>query len=136
MNVFLDANALIYLFEGDAAFAESVQKVILRCLRPNNAQLFISALTLLECRVRPMRHQQHELLQRYDDFFASSNLHVAELSPVVMQIATVLRAHHGLKTPDALQAASCLAQPGQHIFITADAGFRRVPGLQIEWLLP
>ncbi|MEK6789318.1 MAG: PIN domain-containing protein [Pseudomonadota bacterium] len=136
MNVFLDANALIYLFEGEAAFAESVQQVILRCLQPSHAGLVISALTLLECRVRPMRHQQLELLQRYDDFFASTDLRVAELNPAVMQIATVLRAHHGLKTPDALQAASCLALPGEHVFITADAGFRRVPGLQIEWLAP
>ncbi|WP_068858000.1 type II toxin-antitoxin system VapC family toxin [Perlucidibaca aquatica] len=135
MNVFLDANALIYLFEGDSTLSTSVQQVISRCLQPSHAALMISALTLLECRVRPMRHQQHALLQQYDAFFASTNLRIAELSPAVMQIATVLRAHHGLKTPDALQAASCLAQPDQHVFITADAGFQRVPGLQIEWLL-
>jgi len=135
VNVFLDANVLIYLFEGDAALASSVQQLILRCLQPNNAQLFISALTLLECRVRPIKHQQHELLRRYDGFFASTDLRIAELSPAVMQIAAVLRAHHGLKTPDALQAASCLALPGAHVFITADVGFRRVPGLQIECLL-
>lgn len=135
MNVFLDANALIYLFEGDAALASSVQHVILRCMQPNNAQLFISALTLLECRVRPIKHQQHDLLRRYDGFFASTDLRIAELSPAVMQIAAVLRAQYGLKTPDALQAASCLALPGVHVFITADVGFRRVPGLQIECLL-
>jgi len=39
-----------------------------------------------------------------------------------------------LKTPDALQAASCLQLGGEHLFLTGDSAFRRVAGLNVKVL--
>lgn len=55
-----------------------------------------------------------------------------ELSPSVVELATNLRAIHGLRTPDALQAASCLQLGPEAVMLSGDADFRPVPGLQIR----
>jgi hypothetical protein len=39
---------------------------------------------------------------------------------------------HGLKTPDALQAACALSLPGVVFFVTADVGFSRVAALDVR----
>jgi predicted nucleic acid-binding protein len=41
---------------------------------------------------------------------------------------------HGLRTPDALQAASCLQLGSAHTFLTGDAAFNRVAGLNVAVL--
>jgi len=57
-----------------------------------------------------------------------------ELSREVVELATVIRVRHGLRTPDALQAASCLQLGPQHVLLTGDATFRRVKGLKVTVL--
>ena len=54
-----------------------------------------------------------------------------ELSPAVVERATLLRAEHNLRTPDALQAASCLELGANTVMVTGDAGFQRVPALRL-----
>ena len=46
--------------------------------------------------------------------------------------ATLLRARDGLKIPDALQAASALVASARPVFVTADAGFAKVSGLDVR----
>jgi predicted nucleic acid-binding protein len=92
----------------------------------------ISDLSRLECRVRPLREGRRDVLAAYDTFFGAAGLVVVPLSPAVVDRATVLRARHGLRTPDALQAACCLALDGSARFVTNDAAFRRVAGMQVE----
>jgi uncharacterized protein len=91
----------------------------------------VSALSLLECRARPLRDGEAVLLQRYDDFFADPGLLVVPLDEIVIDKATELRARHGLRTPDALQAASALRLDTQPAFVTDDADFESVEGLRV-----
>ena len=70
------------------------------------------------------------MLRRYDDFFAA--VQIIELSPAVVDAATHLRARYGLKTPDALQAACGFAAPQRALFVTADAEFSKVAGLDVR----
>lgn len=50
-----------------------------------------------------------------------------------VNLAAAIRARHGLKTPDALQEAACCLQLGaNHVFLSGDKGFRRVPGLNVH----
>jgi predicted nucleic acid-binding protein len=97
----------------------------------SNATLAISALSRLEARVLPMRHGDRELLMAFDDFFARPELIVVPLSGAVIDLATDVRARSRLRTPDALQAASCLALSQPARFITGDAGFCREPALDV-----
>lgn len=133
MRLFLDACALIYRYEGVAPFRNAAQELMAQlCAAQPNVELVVSRLSVLECRVKPLREGHAGLLKRYDDFFAAVN--IVELSAEVVDAATQLRARHGLRTPDALQAASALVIPGSPIFVTADAAFAKVPGLDVRLL--
>lgn len=131
MILFLDACALIYRFEGAPAFRLATTTLIaqLAAMQPL-AVLAVSRLSVLECRVKPLRDGDAALLKRYDDFFGA--VPIVELSPVVVGLATELRVRHGLKTPDALQAACALSLPGTVVFVTADAGFAKVSTLDVR----
>ncbi|NBW63870.1 MAG: PIN domain-containing protein [Synechococcaceae bacterium WB4_1_0192] len=94
-------------------------------------QLAISRLSWLECRVGPLRRRDAEALARFDAFFLHPDLEWVELSPAVVERATLLRAELNLRTPDALQAASCLQLGADAVMVTGDAGFQRVPTLRL-----
>lgn len=131
--VFLDASAIIYLLEGDAAAQAAVRETLasLRTPRPSSP-LAVSALSRLECRVRPLRDGDQALLERYDTFFADPGLVVIALDTAVLDRAAELRAHVRLRTPDALQAASLLVADEHGHFVTGDADFTAVPGLRVH----
>ena len=63
--------------------------------------------------------------------FLHPGLEWVELSPAVVEQATQLRAEHNLRTPDALQAASCMQLGAGAVMVTGDAGFQRVPSLRL-----
>jgi predicted nucleic acid-binding protein len=52
----------------------------------------------------------------------------------VVDGATRIRAKFGLRTPDAIQAASCLSLADEHVFVSNDRKFARVPGLNASTL--
>jgi len=133
MIVFLDANALIYLIEGAAPLAAKARQRLARLQAEHgNMRMAVSRLTWLECRTGPLKAGDAALLAVYDDFFAHPDLLTIEMDAKAVELATVIRAHHSLKTPDALQAACCLQLGAAHVFVTGDAVFRRVPGLKVE----
>ena len=133
MIAFLDASALIYLVDGDAAWRGAVQQV-LQELAAEDPSLCIAAsrLSLLECRVGPLRRGDQASLDRFDALFAQPDLLWVELTAAVVEQATRLRAQHGLRTPDALQAACCLQLGPEAVMVTGDADFRRIPSLQLR----
>ena len=135
MIAFFDASALIYLLEGQEPWAGAVRQQ-LHDLASANADLAaaVSRLSWLECRIRPLRSADPATLQRFDAFFARPDLIWVELSREVVELATDLRARHGLRTPDALQAASCLQLSGDVILLSGDPSFSRVPGLKLRSL--
>lgn len=57
-----------------------------------------------------------------------------ELDRAVVELAAAVRVRHGLRTPDALQAASCLKLGADHLLLTGDAAFQRVAGLNVALL--
>jgi predicted nucleic acid-binding protein len=131
VRLFLDACALIYRFEGAEPFRTAAMDLIAQLTsQQTDVELTVSRLSVLECRVKPMREGNAALLKRYDDFFAA--VKIVELSAAVVDAATHLRARYGLKTPDALQAASAFAASESALFVTADAGFAKVAGLDVR----
>lgn len=134
MKLFLDACALIYRFEGAHTFRLATTALLKQLTAQQTAvELAVSRLSVMECRIKPLRDGDAALLQRYADFFAS--VQILELDASVVDMATDLRAWHGLKTPDALQAASALVwqRTGDEVlFVTADQGFDRVPTLAVR----
>ena len=135
MIAFLDASALIYLVDGDEAWSGAVQQALqeLAAADPSLA-IAVSRLSVLECRVGSLRRGDQASLERFDALFAQPDLLWVELTAPVVEQATRLRALHGVRTPDALQAACCLQLGSDAVMVSGDADFRRIPTLQLRLL--
>ena len=135
MIAFFDASALIYLIEGAEPFAARVRKELAAAAKRHpDLGAAVSRLTWLECRVRPMKGNDSAILAAFDAFFARPDLAWVELTRDVIELAAAIRVQTGLKTPDALQAASCLQIGAEHLFLTGDSAFKRVAGLNVKVL--
>ena len=130
LNIFLDANIIIYQVEAVPAFRDRVRAVITETVaRHPTGKFAVSRLSLLECLVKPLREHNAPLIERYRSFFSATDLAIVEIGPHVIEGALKLRVGTGLRTPDAIQAASALTLPGAHLFVTGDQAFSKVPGL-------
>lgn len=135
MIVFFDAGALIYLIEGKDPFAGKVRKELAAVAKKYpDVGAAVSRLTWLECRVGPMKANDSATLAAFDAFFARPDLAWVELTRDVVELAAAIRARNGLRTPDALQAASCLQLGADHVFLSGDSAFKRVSGLNVKVL--
>ena len=135
MIAFFDASVLIYLLEGKPPFAERVRAEVAGLERAHPGMcVALCRLSWLECRVGPMKAGDSTALALFDAFFARPDLLWVELERQVVELAAVIRVRHGLRTPDALQAASCLQLGEGHVLLTGDAVFERVHGLNVRVL--
>jgi len=129
---FFDASALIYLMEGKEHFSGRVRAELSAIAQANpGIGSAVSRLSWLECRAKPLRTNDATTLAAFDAFFARPDLMWVELSREVVELATAIRVRHALRTPDALQAASCLQMGPEHVLLTGDAAFRRVQSLNV-----
>lgn len=135
MIAFLDACAIIYQVEAIAPYQERLASLLtgLRAADPA-LEIAVSRLSWIECRAKLLRDRAAEVLARYDTFLTADNLLVVEITPDVVDLATAIRAEHGLRTPDSLQAAAALALGAGTVFVTNDATFQRVPNLEVSLL--
>lgn len=135
MIAFFDASALIYLLQAREPFASRARSELqaLHAAYPGMASA-VSRLSWLECRTGPLKSNDSAALAAFDAFFARTDLIWVELSREVVELATAIRARHGLRTPDALHAASCLQLGPHHRLLTGDAAFQRVHGLNVVLL--
>ena len=135
MIAFFDASALIYLIEAREPFASTLRQALaaLADVHPG-MPVALSRLTWLACRVGPLKSGDAATLARYDTFFARPDLIWVALGRDVVELATAVRARHGLRTPDALQAACCLQLGAEHLLLTGDTTFTRVSGLRVRVL--
>ncbi len=135
MIAFLDASTLIYLVEAREPFASEVRAALAAVAKKHpDLGSAVSRLTWLECRVGPMKVNDNAALAAFDAFFARPDLTWVELTRDVVELAAAIRVKHGLRTPNALQAASCLSLGAEHVFLSGDNAFKRVRGLNVRSL--
>ncbi|HEX8237636.1 MAG TPA: type II toxin-antitoxin system VapC family toxin [Abditibacteriaceae bacterium] len=127
MRLYLDTAPVIYTVEQVAPYAAIVDAR----LATEDLIFVVSELTLLECRVQPMRNGDTDLLQDFDEFFANAVSKVATLSRDVLEKATEIRAHHGFKTPDSIHLAAALVSSCD-AFYTNNSRLNRCPDLTID----
>lgn len=126
-SVYLDANPAIYAVEKIEPYASFLAP--LWPAAQAGLSLVTSELTWLETLVKPLRDGNIALETLFRAFLTAQEM---ELIPVTLSIwedAARLRAL-GLKTPDAVHAATGLAI-GCAAFLTNDGAFSRVPGLPV-----
>ena len=132
MRLYLDANPIIYSIEGVPEFRTAALGWIERGEAAGGA-VITSRLSRLECRVRPLREENKELLARFEGFFAREGLELAEITAEVIETATALRAAHGFRPPDAIHLATAVLAKTD-VFLTGDQNLARCPGLKVEVL--
>jgi predicted nucleic acid-binding protein len=130
--IYLDANVVIRLVEGDAATRAPLEARLGSSLGVPGS-LVTSRLTRLECRSKPLRAGNLATLAQFDVFFAGVELVLAEVSPAVVEQATDLRARYNLKTPDALPYATAV-EVGATVFLTGDRALSRCSEVPVEVL--
>jgi len=136
MILFLDANIIIYRVEAVEPFNQQLLATVQELVEKHPDSGFtVSRLSMMECLVKPLRDQNNADIDRYRSFFSSTGLQIIEISALVIETATMLRARHGLRTPDAILAASALSIKGPVTFLTGDKQFRKVPGLNVQLVL-
>ncbi|HEV8711390.1 MAG TPA: PIN domain-containing protein [Candidatus Binatia bacterium] len=127
MRLYLDAAPIIYAVEQVAPFFPVVDAR----LSTAGVVLVASDLTRMECRVKPVREGNADLLKDYDDFFAYAVAETAALSREIMDRATEIRARYGFKTPDAVHLGAAVVTSCD-AFLTNDHRLDRFPDISIE----
>ena len=89
-----------------------------------------SELAIAETLVRPIREGDVNLEAAFRAVFASPEVQLVPTTRHLWEDTARLRAETGLKTPDALYAATSL-RVGCDLFVTNDTDFRRVQGLPV-----
>ncbi len=132
MIAFLDACAIIYRVEAVEPYLSKLKRSLVR-LHGEGAPpaIAVSRLSLIECRVKPLRDRDQVTLGLYRAFFSAPGLHIVELGPEIVDRATIIRADTNLTAADALQAASALSLGAATQLFTNDGKFKRVRGLKV-----
>ena len=103
-------------------------------LEESRARAVTSTITMLELLVQPYRLSD---IDRVNRFFAllSTYPHLEWVAPTleIADLGARLRAEHGLRTPDALQAATAISSRATG-FASNDAAFQKVSGLDVVLL--
>jgi predicted nucleic acid-binding protein len=85
-----------------------------------------SVVTIMELTVRPWQLQKPAIAREYEARLAHfPNLRVVDITRGVARRAALLRAHHGVRPADALQAAAALTHHAT-LFVTNDIHLRRL----------
>ncbi len=128
-RVYLDANVWIYALEGFEPFSEALKRLFERVDRSDLIAV-TSELTVAEVLVKPFSSSKVALQQLYLETLQSGEgLIVVPLDRSVLIEAAKLRAGHAsIKLPDAIHAATALAQH-TNVFLTGDARFDTIAGI-------
>ena len=129
--VYIDANSAIYAVEKIEPYC-SFLAPLWPAAQAGQVSIVTSELTWLETLVKPMRDGNTALETLFRVFLTAQEIEMVPATLALWEEAARLRGL-GLKTPDALHAATGLAV-GCTLFLTNDAIFQRVPGLQVTIL--
>ena len=128
-RIALDTPVFIYQLENNPRYAGSTDRVF-SWLESAGGRAVTSTITMTELLVQPYRDRDQ---RRVDEFYGLlstyPNLEWIAPSLEIADVAARIRATLGLRTPDALQAATAL-QAGISGLISNDTVFRRVAGLE------
>ena len=128
-SVYIDANAIIYSVER----IEPYRELLVPMWQEAGAGRFTlasSELVVLETLIKPLRDSNARLEMLFRSVFAATEMELIPATLTVWEDAARIRAATGLKTSDALHAATALSV-GCTLFVTNDSDFRHVQDVPI-----
>jgi len=131
--VYLDSNSFIYSVEKIEPYSSWLDPLWLTA-HAGKLQIQSSELALLEVLVKPFKDGDAVLELSFRSLLLGSReVQLIPITKIILERAAGLRATVGLKTPDAIHAATALLN-GCAQFVTNDPAFRRVSGLPVAVL--
>lgn len=131
MRLCLDSNAIIYSVESALPFRQQVLARIGALQGGVAGTILTSRLSMLECRVKPLRDRNSALVTIYDQYFMQPSLHLMEISPTVIDRATELRVRYRFKTADSIHLATAVEGRADY-FVTGDRDLVRCTDVRVE----
>ena len=128
-SIYLDTTAIIYSVERNEPYCTLLDPVWQQA-EAGRLVVVCSELAVSETLVRPIREGNTDLEAVFRSLFTAREMVLVPATRQLWEDAARLRAETGLKTPDALHAATAL-RADCSLFITNDTGFRRVQGLPL-----
>jgi len=128
--IYVDSGIIVRMIEGGDRVRVPIEER-LALIDPSDRMLVTSRLSTLECRCKPLRENDADLLLLYDRLFRANEVQVHEIDIFVIDKATEIRAFNGLKTPDAIHAATAMKLSVAE-FWTTDRRLTRCPGLMFQ----
>lgn len=129
-TVFLDTAPLIYYIEENRNYSPILNKLFLA----NSKGDFLfqtSVITLLEVLVYPMRANEQQLVEEYQNILCNSpSIDIIDLTIEIAIKAATLRAKYGIKTPDAIQVATAINASSEY-FLTNDIRLKAISEIEI-----
>lgn len=125
-SVYLDANAIIGLIEGEA---EELGSLLFDNTTKGLLRLYTSEFTLAEVLVTPIREANQRLIATYEEFVSSDeSLSVVPIDRATLIRSADIRATIGNKAADAIHVATAVGC-GCAVFLSNDARIKLPPGL-------
>jgi predicted nucleic acid-binding protein len=132
-SVYIDANTAIYSVEKIEPYWTLLQP-LWAAAQADQFIIISSELLLFETLVKPFQKSDTILETSFRNLLLHSReVQLRPMTLSILEAAARLRATTGLKTPDAIHAATALAA-NITLFLTNDSDFRRVPSLPVTLL--
>lgn len=127
--IYLDTSAIIYSIERNEPYFTLLAPAW-RQAEAGQLSVVCSEMVIAEVLVRPIRDSDEDLKAAFRAVFAAPEVQLVPATRQLWEDVARIRAAAGLKTPDALHAATAI-RAGCDAFITNDTDFRRVEDLPV-----
>ena len=128
-RVYLDTSPFIYTVQEIEKYWQLLDS-FWTTVSDGFVEVITSELTLLETLVYPIRIGDLELANSFEQLLNSPTVELIPIRQSTLRKAADLRAHHNLKTPDAIHAATAITSGCQHL-LANDNGFRRLTSIDV-----
>lgn len=129
----LDTALFIYHFEDHPRY-RALSAQILSLVSAGHCRGVISELTLLELLIQPLRLDRQDVADEYELLLDNfPNLVLISMNRAIILQAAQLRACHGLRTPDALIAATAINERAT-LLVTNDRQLQRLTEIEVVCL--
>ena len=128
-SIYLDTSGFIYSVERIEPY-RGLLEPMWREARSGQFTIVSSDLVVLETLVKPLRDGDRIVETLFRSLFDAIEVNLIPVTRTLWEEAAILRAETGLKTPDAIHAATALRTQCA-LFVTNDDDFRRVEDLPV-----
>lgn len=129
-TVCLDVAPIIYYVERNVSYTKLIDPFF-EAIQHNKFTAITSVTTLLEVLVYPIRKNDKELVQKYQNIlFNSWQMSVLAVDRDIAEQAAFLRATYNLRTPDSIHMATAIVSNANY-FLTNDLRLPSLPGLAV-----